>query len=107
MFDPLFKDIAENPLLFVPAAAVLLFAGVLHLLLRREGAAARRRALLFGVGIVALLASIVFAAFAWSLLRLLVRGAWSFDPVWIGGALWSGPLSDWRWLGISWLVRQR
>jgi len=79
MFEPLFKTIAESPWLFAPAGAVLVFAGVLHFWLRRPGDRARRRALLFGVGAVALVASAVFMAFVWSFVRLLLRGAWTFE----------------------------
>ena len=106
MFDPLFKGIAENPWLFAPAAMVLLFAGVLHLLLRREGAAARRRALLFGVGIVAVLASAVFGAFAYSFIGVLVRGSWSFDVVSIVAALGAGWLATWLLFRFYRIVRQ-
>jgi len=106
MLDPLFNDIAENPWLFTPAAAVFVFAGVLHLLLRRQGAGARRRGLLFGVGVVALLASVVFAAFVWSFIRLLTRGSWSFDAIWIVGVVGAGALAAWLWFRFYRIVRQ-
>jgi len=75
-------------------------------LLQRPGAAAHRRALLFGVGGVALLASVVFAAFAWSFIRLLMRGSWSFDAIWIVGALGAGALAAWLWFRFYRIVRQ-
>jgi hypothetical protein len=106
MLEPLFKTIAESPWLFAPAAVVFVFAGVLYLLLRRPGVGVRRRGLLFGVGTVAVLASVVFAAFVWSLIRLLLRGAWSFDAVWIIGALGAGALMVSLWFRFYQIVRQ-
>src|SRR5262245_61418116 len=97
MIEPLLKTIAESPWLFAPAAAVLVFAGVLHFWLRRPGDSSRRRALLFGVGTVAVVASAVFAVFVWSFVRLLLRGSWSFDAVWMVGALGAGALAFWLW----------
>jgi hypothetical protein len=106
MFEPIFKVIAETPWLFVPAAAVFVFAGVLHFLLRCPGDGVRRRVLLFGVGSVAILASVVFAAFVWSFIRLLLRGSWSFDAVWTVGALGAGVLTVWLWFRFYRIVRQ-
>lgn len=102
----LFYDIAETPWLYVPAGAVFLFAGVLHFLLRRRGAGAHRRALLFGVGIVAALATIVFAAFGLSFVRLVSRDSASFDIVWIVGAVAAASLAAWLWFRFYRLVRQ-
>ena len=106
MFEPLFKTIAESPWLFVPAAVVFVFAAVLYFLLRRPGDGARRRALLFGVGVVAIVASAVFAAFVWSFARLLLRGSWSFDAVWTVGTLGAGSLTVWLWFKFYKIVRR-
>jgi hypothetical protein len=106
MFEPLSKTIAESPWLFAPAAAVFVFAGILHFWFRRPGNNSRRRALLFGVGTVAVLASAVFAAFVWTFARLLMRGSWSFDAVWILGAFGAGALTLWLWLRFYRILRQ-
>jgi hypothetical protein len=106
MFEPLFKTIAESPWLFAPAAAVFVFAGALHFWLRRPGDSSRRRALLLGVGTVAVVTSAVFAAFIWSFVRLLLLGSWSFDAVWIVGALGAGALTVWLWFRFYRIVRQ-
>jgi len=90
----------------VPMFAVLIFAAVVHWLLQRPGVGARRRALIFGVGVVATVASLVFAAFVWSFIRLLVRGSWSFDAVWTVGALGAGALTVWLWFRFFKIVRQ-
>ena len=107
MFKQLFHDIAENPWLYTPAGAVLVFAGVLHFLLQRRGTGSRRRALLFGVGVVTVLATAVFAAFAFSFVRLKSRGSSSFDVVWIVGALGAASLAAWLWFRLYRLVRHR
>src|SRR5258708_31810225 len=98
--------LAESPWYGVPMFAVLLFAAVLHHLLQRPGAATRRRGLLFGVGAVALLATAAFAVFAWSSIRLWMRGSWSFDAIWVVGALGAGALATWLWFRFYQIVRQ-
>lgn len=98
--------LAESVWYALPMVAVFIFAAVVHLLLQRPGVPARRRALLFGVGIVATVASFVFAAFVWSLIRLLVRDAWSFDAVWTLGAVGAGALAVWLWFRFYRIVRQ-
>lgn len=100
MFEPLHKTlgtIAESPWLLAPVAAVLVFAGVLYFLLRHPNDGVRRRGLLFGVGSVAILASVVFVTFVWSFVRLLTRDSWSFDVVWIMSALGTGAFAIWLW----------
>jgi len=106
MFEPLFKTIRESPWLFAPAATVLFFAVLFGLSLRRKGTVARRRALLFGVGTVATLASVVFAAFVWSFVRLLLLTSWAFDAVWTIGALGAGALTVWLWFKFYRIFRQ-
>jgi hypothetical protein len=90
----------------MPAFAVLVFAGILHVLLQRPSASSRRRALLFGVAVVALLATGLFAAFGYSFIRLVRGGAPSFDPVWICSAAVTGALASWLWLRFVRLLRQ-
>jgi carbon starvation protein CstA len=89
--------LSESPWYGLPVFAALIFAGLMHYFLRRPGTRARRHALLFGVGAVALLASLVFGTFVWSFISLLARGSWSFDPLWIVGALAAGALAAWLW----------
>jgi len=89
----------------VPAFAVLLFAGVLQVLIQQPGVTSRRRALLFGVGTVALLATSLFAAFGYSFYRLLRGGAQSFDAVWICSAVATGALATWLWFRFVRLLR--
>jgi len=107
MLEPLFKCITENPLLFIPAVAVLLFACVLHFLLRQRDAGTRRLGLLFGIGFSAMLASFVFVVFTWSFVRLLMRGLLSFDGVWMIGAVGAGLLTTWLWFRFFLLMRQK
>ena len=106
MFDQLLHDIAESAWLYVPAGAVLLFAGVLAALLQRRDAVARRRALLFGVGVMAALATLVFAAFGFSFIRLVLHESASFDVVWIVGAIGTASLAGWLWFRFYRLVRR-
>ena len=89
-----------------PVLAVLVFAAVLQPLLKRSSTAALRRALLLGVGVVAVLASAVFAGFAWSFVLLLARDSWSFDAVWAVGALAAGAVAVSLWLRFYRIVRQ-
>ena len=100
------SPLAESPWYGVPMLALLVFAAVFHHLLQQPGGVGRRRALLFGVGAVALLASAVFAVFAWSFVRLVVGGSWSIDVVWTVGALAAGALAVWLWFRFYRIVRQ-
>jgi hypothetical protein len=103
----LFEDIKKNPWVFVPAAATLLFAGVMALLLRQKNIGARRRALLIASGTIAVSAGVAFAAFVWSFIRLLERSSRSFDTVWIAGATAAGLLTGWLWLRFYKVARTR
>ena len=86
----------------VPAFAVLVFAGIIHVFLQRPGATSRRRALLFGVGTVALLATCLFAALGFSFIR---GGAASFDAIGVCSAVATGALASWLWLRFVRLLR--
>ena len=94
--------IAESVWYVVPAFAVLVFAGILHVFLQRPGASSRRRALLFGVGTVALLATGLSVALGFSFIR---GGAASFDAIGICSALATGTLASWLWLRFVRLLR--
>ena len=96
---------AESVWYVVPAFAVLVFAGILHVMLQRPAPSSRRRALLFGVATVALLATGLFAAFGYSFIRLLRGGTPSFDAVWICSAVATGALAAWLWFRFVRLLR--
>lgn len=89
--------LGENPWYAAPMAGVLILAAFLHHQLQRPGMAARRRALLFGVGSVALIATGVAVAFGYSFVRLLREGSPSFDIVWICSGVAAGVLASWLW----------
>jgi hypothetical protein len=96
----------ENPWSGAPMLAVLIFAAIFQHLLQLRGIGAKRRALLFGVGSVALIATGVFAVFGFSSFRLLRSGAPRFDIVWSVSAVASGALSAWIWFRFVRLLRQ-
>lgn len=96
----------ESPWYGAPMAGVLIFAAVLHHQLQRPGPGARRRALLFGVAVVALLATGVAVAFGYSLVRLLCGGAPSFDAFWVCSAVAAAGLAAWLWFRFVQLLRQ-
>ena len=98
--------VRENLWVYLPMGAVFLFASVLFVWLRPPSSGARRRGLLFGLGAVALFATLVFAAFAYSLLRLLASGAASFDIVWSCSAVAAGALAAWLWSRFIRILRQ-
>ncbi len=106
-YNLLIKDIAENTWLYVPAACVLVFAGVSALLLRMKSSKVQRWVRLFGLGMVAALATLVFGAFAFSFI-ILQPGKWLFpsDAVWITGGIFAGCLATWLWVKFCGLCRQ-
>jgi fluoride ion exporter CrcB/FEX len=106
MFKQLYSSVVSNPWLCAPAGGVLLFAAILHFILRRPTPGAQRGGLLFGVGFIAVLATGVFAAFAYSLVRLMVSGRANFDLVWSVGAIVAGMLAVWLWLRFVRLWRR-
>jgi hypothetical protein len=99
--------LAESLWYGAPMLGGLIFAAVFHRLLQRPDGAGRRRALLFGIGVVAFLASVVFGAFAWTCLRLVTHGSRSFDGVWIAGAVGAGALAVWLWFRFYRIARQK
>ena len=94
---------AESIWYVVPAFAVLVFAGVLQVWLQRPTSRARRRGLLFGVATVALLASGLFAALGFIIIR---GGAPSFDIIGLCSAVATGLLAAWLWFRFVRLLRQ-
>jgi hypothetical protein len=106
MFEQLFHDIAANPWLYAPAGGVLVLAAILHLLLRGPTPGSRRRGLLFGIGSVAVFATLVFVAYVYSFVRLLARGTASFDLVWSGSAVATAALAAWLWVRFVRVWRQ-
>lgn len=96
----------ESPWYGAPMLAVLIFAAVFHYLLQRPGVGAKRRALLFGVGTVALVATGVFAAFGFGFVRLIRSEASSFNIIWFVSALAAGALAAWLWFRFVRLWRQ-
>jgi len=100
------SEMAENIWNALSAFAVLVFAGVLHVLQQQPGVAAQRRAQLFGLGTVASFATVVSAAFVYSFIRLPREGAVSFDTLWICSGVAAGTLAAWLWLRFVRLLRQ-
>jgi hypothetical protein len=96
----------ESPWYGVPMLGVIIFAAVFHHFIQRPGAAAKKRALLFAVGIVAVVATGVFVAFGFSFVRLLRSGALSFDAVWSVSAVAAGALATWLWFRFVRLLRK-
>lgn len=97
----------ESPWYGAPMAGVLLFAGILHHQLQRPGTTARRGALLFGVGSMALVATGLAGAFGYSSVRLLRAGTLSFDIAWTCSAVATGALTAWLWFRFARLLRRR
>lgn len=98
MFKQLYSSVVSNSWLYAPAGGVLVFAAILHFILRRPTPGAQRGGLLFGVGFIAVFATGVFAAFAYSLLRLVTSGRANFDLVGSVGGIVAGALAVWLWL---------
>ena len=105
MFSQLYRAIISDLWLYTPAGGVLVFAGILHIMLRQPTPAAQRGGLLFGVGFVALLATGVFAVFVYSFVRLMARGSSTFDLVWSVSAVAAAELAVWLWLQLVRLWR--
>jgi hypothetical protein len=99
--------IAENPWFAVPSFAVLVFAGVMLVISQRPEPNAKRRGQLFGVGVVALLASAVFTAFVLGFIRQMHDGVRSLDIGAISAAPIAGALAGWRWFRFVRLVREK
>ena len=96
----------QSPWYGVPILVTLIFVAVFQYLFQRPGVGAKRRALLFGVGIVALVATGVFTASGYSLVRLLNSEAPSFDAVSGISAIATGVLAVWLWFRFLRLLRQ-
>jgi hypothetical protein len=109
LFNSLFISIHEEEwLLWVPIFAVSVFAVVLQLLLTRTAPGARRHALMFGIGVIAVLASIVFGMFFYTFIRVSLRGNWApFDLQWILGAIGSAALTVWLWFALRRVVKRK